>query len=85
MEIASFETFLAERIKVGGKAGALGDLVKVTHDKTKVTVTSEVGGCTSSTQFTRCVHEAPAWPGFLPVTLEPEQQLTRCLYVSAWF
>jgi len=41
MEIASFETFLAERIKVGGKAGALGDVVNVTHDKTKVTVTSD--------------------------------------------
>ena len=41
MEIASFETFLAERIKVGGKAGALGDVVNVSHDKTKVTVTSE--------------------------------------------
>ena len=41
MEIASFETFLAERIKVGGKAGALGDAVTVSHDKTRVTVTSE--------------------------------------------
>ena len=41
MEIASFETFLAERIKVGGKAGALGDVVNVSHDKTKVTITSE--------------------------------------------
>jgi len=36
MEIASFETFLAERIKVGGRAGALGDVVNVSHDKTKV-------------------------------------------------
>tara|TARA_B110000977_G_scaffold191665_1_gene264116 strand:- start:6971 stop:7249 length:279 start_codon:yes stop_codon:yes gene_type:complete len=41
MEIASFETFLAERIKVAGKAGALGDVVSVASDKTKVTVTSD--------------------------------------------
>ena len=37
MEIASFQTFLAERIKVAGKAGALGDVVSVSNDKTKVT------------------------------------------------
>ena len=41
MEIASFQTFLAERIKVAGKAGALGDVVSVSSDKTKVTVTSD--------------------------------------------
>ena len=41
MDISSFETFLAERIKVGGKAGALGDVVSVAADKTKVTVTSD--------------------------------------------
>jgi len=41
IEIASFQTFLAERIKVAGKAGALGDVVSVSNDKTKVTVTSD--------------------------------------------
>lgn len=41
MEIASFEKFLADKIKVDGKAGVLGDVVKVTRDRTKVTVTSE--------------------------------------------
>jgi len=41
MEIASFEKFLADKIKVGGKAGVLGDAVKVSHDKSRVTVTSE--------------------------------------------
>ncbi|XP_010914459.2 large ribosomal subunit protein eL22z isoform X2 [Elaeis guineensis] len=42
MEIASLEKFLQERIKVaGGKAGALGDQVAVTRDKSKITVTSE--------------------------------------------
>ncbi|KAG6523693.1 60S ribosomal protein L22-2-like [Zingiber officinale] len=42
MDIASLEKFLQERIKVsGGKAGALGDSVTVTRDKSKITVTSE--------------------------------------------
>ena len=41
MEIASFEKFLADKIKVNGKTGVLGDNVKVQRDKTKVTVTSE--------------------------------------------
>ena len=42
MEIGSFSAFLSERIKVGGKAGALGEAVSVAADKTKVTVTSEI-------------------------------------------
>ena len=42
MEIGSFSAFLSERIKVGGKAGALGEAVSVSADKTKVTVTSEI-------------------------------------------
>ncbi|RRT62873.1 hypothetical protein BHE74_00015568 [Ensete ventricosum] len=42
MDIASLEKFLQERIKVaGGKAGALGDAVIVTRDKSKITVTSD--------------------------------------------
>lgn len=41
MEIASLEKFLQDRIKVGGKAGALGDSVTVTRDKSKITVTSD--------------------------------------------
>ncbi|XP_073145258.1 large ribosomal subunit protein eL22z-like [Henckelia pumila] len=40
MEIASLEKFLQERIKVGGKPGALGDAVTVTRDKTKITITA---------------------------------------------
>ena len=51
MEIASFQTFLAERIKVAGKAGALGDVVSVSNDKTKVTVTSDAP-CPSATSST---------------------------------
>ncbi|VFQ84972.1 unnamed protein product [Cuscuta campestris] len=41
MDIASLEKFLQERIKVGGKAGALGDSVTVVREKTKITVTSD--------------------------------------------
>jgi len=42
MEIAAFEKFLTDKIKVEGKTGVLGDNVKVARDKTKITVTSEV-------------------------------------------
>jgi len=42
MEIASFEKFLTEKIKVNNKAGVLGDNVKVARDKTKITVTAEI-------------------------------------------
>ncbi|KAK4406690.1 60S ribosomal protein L22-2 [Sesamum angolense] len=40
MDIASLEKFLQERIKVGGKPGALGDSVTVTREKTKISVTA---------------------------------------------
>lgn len=40
MDIASLERFLQERIKVSGKAGALGDSVTVVRDKSRITVTS---------------------------------------------
>ncbi|KZV32350.1 hypothetical protein F511_03633 [Dorcoceras hygrometricum] len=39
MEIATLEKFLMERIKVGGKTGALGDSVTITRDRNKITVT----------------------------------------------
>jgi large subunit ribosomal protein L22e len=32
---------LHDRIKVNGKAGNLGDVVKITRDKTKITVTAD--------------------------------------------
>lgn len=41
MDIASLEKFLQERIKVGGKAGALGESVTVTREKNKISVTSD--------------------------------------------
>ena len=56
MEIASFQTFLAERIKVAGKAGALGDVVSVSNDKTKVTVVdlrSQLAQATATLENTR--------------------------------
>jgi len=40
---ADFEKFLHDRIKVDGKAGQLGESVKITRDgNTKVTVTSNI-------------------------------------------
>lgn len=41
MEIATLEKFLQERIKVGGKPGALGDAVSITTGKGKITVTAD--------------------------------------------
>jgi large subunit ribosomal protein L22e len=38
MDAALFEKFLHDRIKVNGKAGALGDKVKLTRDKAKIHV-----------------------------------------------
>merc|ERR1719408_251826 len=41
MDAASFEKFLLDRIKVGGKTGNLGEVVSVSRDKAKVSVTAE--------------------------------------------
>ncbi|CAL9213475.1 unnamed protein product [Arabidopsis halleri] len=41
MEIATLEKFLQERIKVGGKAGALGNSVSITRDNGKITVNAD--------------------------------------------
>merc|ERR1711990_332876 len=41
MDAASFEKFLLDRIKVGGKVGNLGDLVSVSRDKAKVLVNAD--------------------------------------------
>lgn len=41
MDISSLEKYLQERIKVGGKPGALGDSITVVRDKTKITVTTD--------------------------------------------
>eukprot|EP01116_Phalansterium_solitarium_P002562 TRINITY_DN1264_c0_g1_i1.p1 TRINITY_DN1264_c0_g1~~TRINITY_DN1264_c0_g1_i1.p1 ORF type:complete len:138 (-),score=57.47 TRINITY_DN1264_c0_g1_i1:195-608(-) len=41
MDAASFERFLHEKIKVNGKAGALGDAVTITREKTKIHVAAE--------------------------------------------
>merc|ERR1711908_98532 len=41
MDAASFEKFLLDKIKVGGKVGNLGDAVTVSRDKAKVLVQAE--------------------------------------------
>merc|ERR1711998_40978 len=41
MDGASFEKFLIDRIKVGGKVGKVGDLVSVSRDKAKVLVSAD--------------------------------------------
>ena len=40
LDLAAFEKFLHDRIKVNGKAGNLGDSVKINRDKTSVYVTA---------------------------------------------
>merc|ERR1712166_152925 len=40
MDVASFEQYLSQRVKVNGKAGALGDAVSITRQAAKVIVTS---------------------------------------------
>mmetsp|Transcript_12868 Transcript_12868/g.47052 ORF Transcript_12868/g.47052 Transcript_12868/m.47052 type:complete len:122 (+) Transcript_12868:51-416(+) len=42
MEIQSFEKFLQDRIKVNGKTGALGDVVQISREKTKLHVASDI-------------------------------------------
>ncbi|XP_024387983.1 large ribosomal subunit protein eL22y [Physcomitrium patens] len=41
MDIASFEKFLNDRIKVDGKAGVLGNAISISREKNKISVTSE--------------------------------------------
>merc|ERR1711959_103625 len=41
MDAASFEKFLHDRIKVNGKAGALGETVVIGREKSKVNVNAE--------------------------------------------
>merc|ERR1711998_573657 len=41
LDAATYEKFLLDKIKVGGKTGNLGDLVSVSREKAKITVTAE--------------------------------------------
>mmetsp|Transcript_31206 Transcript_31206/g.56649 ORF Transcript_31206/g.56649 Transcript_31206/m.56649 type:complete len:128 (-) Transcript_31206:564-947(-) len=41
MDVATFQKYLATKIKVNGKAGVLGDVVKVVRNNSKVVVSSE--------------------------------------------
>lgn len=42
MDLSAFRNFLTENIKLNGRKGELGDTIKVTMDRTRVTVTSHV-------------------------------------------
>ena len=42
VDMAAFEKYLHDRIKVGGKAGDLGDKVKISKDRTKIHVQAEL-------------------------------------------
>jgi len=41
LDVAAFEKYLKERIKVAGKAGNLGDVVTISTDKSKITIVAE--------------------------------------------
>ena len=41
LDMASFEKFLTDRIKVNGKTGNLGDKVSITRDKARLQITAE--------------------------------------------
>merc|ERR1719468_1044303 len=41
LDPASFEKFLHDRIKVGGKTGVLGDVVTIARDEKKINVAAE--------------------------------------------
>eukprot|EP00299_Pterocystis_sp_00344_P008332 c3112_g1_i1.p1 GENE.c3112_g1_i1~~c3112_g1_i1.p1 ORF type:complete len:142 (+),score=33.84 c3112_g1_i1:56-427(+) len=42
MDAAAFEKFLHDRIKVNGKAGALGESVRITRDKNSITIHADI-------------------------------------------
>ena len=42
LDVATFEKFLRDSIKVGGKAGNLGDSVQLSAEKTKIVVAAEL-------------------------------------------
>eukprot|EP00281_Chroomonas_sp_CCMP1168_P021608 CAMPEP_0206233976 /NCGR_PEP_ID=MMETSP0047_2-20121206/12317_1 /ASSEMBLY_ACC=CAM_ASM_000192 /TAXON_ID=195065 /ORGANISM="Chroomonas mesostigmatica_cf, Strain CCMP1168" /LENGTH=133 /DNA_ID=CAMNT_0053657977 /DNA_START=17 /DNA_END=418 /DNA_ORIENTATION=+ len=48
LDVGNFEKYLKERIKVGGKAGNLGENVNVGKDKSKIVVTA-----TAETNFSK--------------------------------
>jgi large subunit ribosomal protein L22e len=41
-DIAAFEKFLHDRIKIAGKTGVLGDAITITRDASQLTVTSKI-------------------------------------------
>lgn len=67
MEVASFEKFLTERIKVDNKTGQLGTSVAVARDKSRVTVTSDVAMSKRYLKYLtkKCARRAGAGAGAL--------------------
>ncbi len=51
LDVASFDKFLHDHIKVGGKAGALGDSVVITREKTKILITADLPFAKRCTYF----------------------------------
>merc|ERR550537_225789 len=41
INVANFEAYLRDRVKVGGKTNNLGEVISIKSDDTKVTLTSE--------------------------------------------
>ena len=69
LDCSNFEKYLKERIKVGGKAGALGETVKVTTEKSKIIVqVPRLPQCllaSASCALERC-HALPTQAGRVP-------------------
>jgi len=48
IDLTSFEKYLYDRIKVDGKTGNLGDAIKISRDRTKITV-----ACTAAVSLSK--------------------------------
>mmetsp|Transcript_459 Transcript_459/g.1192 ORF Transcript_459/g.1192 Transcript_459/m.1192 type:complete len:123 (-) Transcript_459:138-506(-) len=42
LDMERFEVYLKSRIKVNGRTGELGDAIKVSHDRSKITVSADI-------------------------------------------
>ena len=59
LDMGSFEKFLHDHIKVNGKAGALGEAVVISRDKTKITVAAEMPFSKRCVPFQPVARRAP--------------------------
>jgi len=48
IDLTSFEKYLHDRIKVDGKTGNFGDAIKLSRDRTKITVACNTSACALS-------------------------------------